>query len=104
MGRAGEDHGAITQSSCQGLGAPLGAAGSQHITQRLQLPLDSRQNQLCAPSQERSSLLLNKRLELCQAFPGKHQHRKAWQECVGDSLDMAGGRAGKLLPSTATLL
>lgn len=46
MDRAGEDHAAITQSPCQELGASLGAAGSQHIPQRLHLPIDSRQNQL----------------------------------------------------------
>lgn len=93
MGRAGDDHAAITQSPCQQLRAFLGAADSQHIPQGLQLPHDSRQNQLCAPSQERS-LLLNNRLESCQAFPGKHQHTKAQgMECVSDSLDMAGGHS-----------
>lgn len=107
MGRAGEDHTAITQPPCQGLGASLGAAGSQHIPQRLQLPLDSRQNQLCAPSQERSSLLLNTRLESRQAFPGKQQHRKA--QGMGRSVSVTpwtwlGGRAGKHLPSHSHLI
>lgn len=79
MGRAGEDHGAIAQSSCQGLGAPLGAAGSQHMAQRFQLPLDSRLNQLCAPSQERSSLLLNKRV----VVPGFSREAPAQESLAG---------------------
>lgn len=107
MGRAGEDHAAITQPPCQGLGASLGAAGSQHIPQGLQLLLDSRQSQLCAPCQEKSSLLLNKTFESHQAFAGKQQHRKA--QGIGRSVTVTpwtrlGGRAGNTFPATATLL
>lgn len=74
----GEDHAIVTQSPCQELGAPLGAAGSQCtpcLAQRLQLPLCSRQPWPRAPSQGRFS----KNLAIKQeppVMPGSA--RKAW--------------------------